>query len=142
MPIVPSGNWVRDLSLFEECLTTRAWSASRADVVIMDGVTGASAAMRASARAGMNCELMSWGYALASAANLHVMLAHPNCTYYEQPQPGELFDYGMIDTVRTGPDGLVRAPSGPGLGLEVDWPAMEARTVHRLACDRQGLGEG
>ena len=29
------------------------------------------------------------------------------------------------------------APSGPGLGLRVDWEAMEDATVHRIA-----VGEG
>lgn len=139
IPIVPSGNWVRDLTLFEECLRTRAWTASRADVVILDGITPAVEAMRMSANAGMNCELMSWGYNLASAANLHVMLSSDNCSYYEQPLPYDLFEYGMVDVIRTRSDGTVEAPPGAGLGLEVDWPAMEARTVRKLVCDRSGV---
>ena len=139
LPIVPSGNWVRDLSLFEDCLATGAWSASRADVVILDGITPACRAMRASADAGMNCELMSWGYTLASAANLHVMLSHPNCTYYEQPLPYDLFEYGMIDVIRPDANGLIHGPNAPGLGLQVDWDAMDARTIVKLVCDRNGV---
>ena len=26
----------------------------------------------------------------------------------------------------------VQAPEGPGLGLELDWKAMEAATIHRI----------
>ncbi len=139
IPIVPSGNWVRDLPLFQECLDTAVWSRSRADVVILDGITPAMEAMRMSARAGINCELMSWGYNLASAANLAVMLANENCTYYEQPLPYDLFEYGMHDVIRTQDDGHVNAPEGPGLGLEVDWPAMESKTIAKLVCDRSGI---
>lgn len=142
IPIVPSGNWVRDLSLFEECLGTRAWSASRADVVILDGVTAAHEAMRLSARAGMNCELMSWGYTLASAANLHVMLANENCSYFEQPLPYDLFEYGMFDVIRTDADGFVAAPHRPGLGYRVDWKAMRQKAVFGLTCDQHGLRVG
>ena len=96
--------------------------------------------MALAAEAGMNCELMSWGYTLASAANLHLMLAHPNCSYYEQPLPYETFEYGMKQVLRTRGDGCVHAPGPPGLGLEVDWPAMQAATVHELACERGAPG--
>ena len=46
----------------------------------------------------------------------------------------------MRQVIRTGPDGHVQAPDSPGLGLEIDWPAMQAATVHELACDRHSLG--
>ena len=81
----------------------------------------------------MNCEVMSWGYSLNSTANLHVMLTTDNCTYYEQSMPLEPYEYGMLDVVRTGPDGYVYAPEKPGLGLDVDWQAMEAATIHHLS---------
>ena len=35
----------------------------------------------------------------------------------------------MKDVIRTQADGYAYAPSGPGLGLEVDWDAMEAATI-------------
>jgi L-alanine-DL-glutamate epimerase-like enolase superfamily enzyme len=139
IPIVPSGNWVQDLSLFEECLRTGAWSRSRTDITIMGGITPALAAMRASRRAGMRCELMSWGYTLAQAANLHVMLAAGNCSYFEQSLPHDLFEYGMHDVIRTDAEGMVTGPSKPGLGVAVDWEAMAARTVYSLTCDRNGV---
>ena len=141
IPIVPSGNWVRDLTLFDECVTTRAWSASRTDVVILDGITPAHEAMEIAARAGLTCELMSWGYTLNSAVNLHLMLGHGNCSYYEQPLPYDLFEYGMQEVIRTGSDGLVHAPTGDGLGLAVDWPAMESKSVLKLTCGRHGVRE-
>ena len=83
----------------------------------------------------MKCEIMSWGYSLVSAANLHLILAHNSCTYFEQSVPCEPYEYGMKDVIRTQPDGCVSAPSGPGLGLEVDWEAMEAATMHSFAVE-------
>jgi L-alanine-DL-glutamate epimerase-like enolase superfamily enzyme len=80
----------------------------------------------------INCEIMSWGTTLISAANLQLMLASLNCTYYEQAVPYEAYEYGMKTVIRTQPDGTVRAPEGPGLGVEIDWEAMEAATIHRF----------
>ncbi len=39
---------------------------------------------------------------------------------------------GMKDVIRTQADGYVYAPRGPGLGVEVDWNAMDAATIHRF----------
>ena len=135
IPIIPSGNWIQDLSLFEEALKTGAWNTTRTDATILGGITPAQKAVSLSAEAGMKCELMSWGYTLPSAANLHLMLGCGHCSYYEQPLPYKTFEYGMHDVLRTASDGYVYAPTGPGLGLAVDWPAMEAATVHRIICD-------
>ena len=35
----------------------------------------------------------------------------------------------MKDVIRAQPDGYAYAPRGPGLGLEVDWDAMEEATI-------------
>jgi L-alanine-DL-glutamate epimerase-like enolase superfamily enzyme len=76
----------------------------------------------------MNVEIQCWGYTLTQAANLHVMLAYRNCTYFEQP-PYEAFEYGSHDVIRTDAEGYVHAPPGNGLGIEVDWAAVEAAAI-------------
>ena len=38
----------------------------------------------------------------------------------------------MHDAIRSDASGYVRAPTKPGLGLDVDWERMEAATLHRL----------
>ena len=139
IPIIPSGNWVQDLSLFGEAIQMGAWNTTRTDATILGGITPAREAVSMSEAAGMRCELMSWGYTLPSAANLHLMLGCGNCSYYEQPLPLETFEYGMRSVIRTQADGHVYAPTEPGLGYDVDWPAMEAATVHQLVCDRDSL---
>jgi L-alanine-DL-glutamate epimerase-like enolase superfamily enzyme len=65
------------------------------------------------------------------------MLGCPNATYYEQPVPYDAYEYGMKDVLRTGRDGYVPAPNGPGLGVEVDWKAMSDATIH-MVCTGQG----
>ena len=97
------------------------------------GFTGGRKAMALVDAERMRCEIMSWGFTLVSAANLHLMLGFDNCTYYEQAVPYDSYEFGMKDVIRTGPDGSVEAPRGPGLGVEIDWDAMDASTIHMLS---------
>ncbi len=132
VPILPSGNWIQDLPAFQHALETGCWSVARTDVTVCGGFTPARKYMSSVEAQGMRCEVMSWGNTLVSAANLHLILGTGLSTYYEQAVPWEPYEYGMRQVIRTGPDGHVVAPSGPGLGVEVDWEAMEAATIHRL----------
>ncbi|MBI3464410.1 MAG: mandelate racemase/muconate lactonizing enzyme family protein [Planctomycetes bacterium] len=132
IPVLPSGNWFQDLASFSAALRSKAWRVARTDVTICGGITPARKAMILAEAAGMNCEVMCWGYTLISTANLQLMLAFPNATYYEQPVPYEAYEYGMKDVIRTQSDGYVSAPRDPGLGVEVDWSAMDAATIYAL----------
>ncbi len=134
IPILPSGNWIQDLPAFSSALNRHAWSAARTDVTVLGGFTQARKALALVEAAGINCEIMSWGPTLISAANLHLMLSFPRCTYYEQVVPYEAYEFGMRDVIRTESDGYVQAPAGPGLGVEVDWKSMEAATLLSFQC--------
>ena len=129
IPIIPSGNWFQDLHSFAAAIQAQAWGRARTDVAMMGGITQTNKAVALTAAAGLKCEIMSWGYSLVSAANFHLMLAHDNCTYFEQSVPCEPYEYGMKDIIRSQPDCYVYSPTSPGLGLEVDWEAMEAATI-------------
>ena len=132
MSILPSGNWFQDLQTFRYALTSGAWSVARTDVTAMGGFTQAQKAMALVESMGMRCEVMAWGFTLASAANFHLMLAHNISDWYEQAVPYPSYEYGMNDVIRTNADGTVDAPSGPGLGLEIDWDAMRKATLHTI----------
>ncbi len=131
--ILPSGNWFQDLHGFKHALTSGAWSVARTDVTVMGGFTQGQKAMALVESMGMRCELMCWGCTLVSAANLHLTLAHDLGHYFEQAVPYDSYEYGMKQVIRTGSDGMVEAPTGPGLGLEIDWQAMEKATIHTLS---------
>ena len=87
IPILPSGNWYMDLMTFNEAIRTKTWRSARTDVHMMGGITQTQKAIALTEAAGINCEIMSWGYSLNSAANLHLMLAHNNCSFYEHSVP-------------------------------------------------------
>ena len=129
IPILPAGNWVLDPRLIELAVTMGCWSAVRVDATVVGGITPGRKVMALAEAHGLDAELQCWGYTLTQAANLHLMLAHRNCTYFEQPVPYPAFEHGVRDVIRTDAEGLVHAPPGPGLGIRVDWEAVEAATV-------------
>jgi L-alanine-DL-glutamate epimerase-like enolase superfamily enzyme len=132
IPILPGGNTVLDLAGVERGLAIGAWSAARIDVTIAGGITPARKIMGLAEAHNTTCELQCWGYTLTQAANLHVMLAFTNCRYFEQPAPYPAFEYGALDVIRPDASGDVGVPDAPGLGIGIDWPAVEAATIARL----------
>ena len=99
------------------------------DATVAGGITQTLKIMSLAEARGMTVELQSWGYTTTQAANLHLMLARSNCTFFEQPVPYPAFEYGFANPIRPGRDGHVRVSDLPGLGVEVDWPAIEAATI-------------
>jgi len=99
------------------------------------GITNCKKAIDLSSAGGLDCEIMSWGYTLVSAANLHLMLSSDNCSYYEQPLPYNNFEFGMKDVLRTSQDGYMYAPTKPGLGMEIDWDKMMSKNIYSITCE-------
>jgi L-alanine-DL-glutamate epimerase-like enolase superfamily enzyme len=100
---------------------------------IGDAVGGITAMRKIGALAesfNRDMESHSYGSTLVQAAHLHYMLSVKNGHYFELPVPSGLLDFGMVDTIKIDPaDGLVHAPSKPGLGYDVDWDAIEKATI-------------
>jgi L-alanine-DL-glutamate epimerase-like enolase superfamily enzyme len=113
-------------------LGSGAWDFVRVDAGISGGITAAKKTAAVAEAMGMRCEIHSFGYTLAQAANLQVMGAITNCRYFEYPMPMGGYGAGMIDEVELEADGTVRIPAKPGLGVEVDWDRMEELTVARF----------
>ena len=112
-------------------ITRKAWDMLRVDAGISGGITGAHKTAVLAEAFGMRCEIHSFGYSLAQAANLQVMCAVKNCRYFEYPMPLNGYDQGMLDAITLGADGEVAVPQKPGLGLDIDWERMDAMTVAR-----------
>ena len=123
--IISAGNTVVELSAMADAIARGAWSRLRCDPSNCGGIAAARSAMALARAHGMKTELQSYGYPLSQAANLHLMLGVAGCSYFEQPVPVEHFEYGCFDPIRIEADGCVRAPDGPGLGLDIDWKQIE-----------------
>jgi L-alanine-DL-glutamate epimerase-like enolase superfamily enzyme len=115
--------------LVADALRDPPWDAVRFDVSFAGGPTAARDLFAVAAEAGLDVELISYGHTVIQAANLHTALAFGRTTYFEQAVPPEPFEHGVRTTIRTGDDGLVHAPDGPGLGIEIDDRAVEQATI-------------
>lgn len=129
VPIIAAGNTWLDLQMIAQAIRLDCWSAVRVDATICGGITPIRKIMALAEASGMNVEVQCWGYTLTQAANLQVMLAFANCTYFEQPAPYPAFEYGSVDVIRTDREGYVHAPEGLGLGVRVDWEAVKKATI-------------
>ena len=129
VPIIAAGNTWLDLQQLEHAVRGDFWSALRVDATICGGITPIRKIMGLAEANGMTVEVQCWGYTLTQAANLHVMLAYRNCTYFEQPVPYPAFEYGATNVIRTDKEGYVHAPDGPGLGIGIDWAAVKKATI-------------
>ena len=138
IPIIANGNWILDARLIEHVIDADCWTDVRVDTTVGGGVTPMQKIMAVAAAHGMNVEIQSWGYTLTQAANLHVMLGHENCDFFEQPVPYSAFEYGSLDVIRTDSEGYVHGPEGPGLGIRTDWAAMERAAVLIYEVNRPG----
>ena len=125
LDVICGGNSLPSVQLIEFALEAGAWDRSRFDVTGIGGFTGAGEVAEVTRAHGKTCEVQSWGYTLTQAANLHFMLAHPNCTYFEQGTPLEKYEFGARQVIRPDAGGLVRPSDLPGLGIEMDWDRLE-----------------
>ncbi len=140
VPILPAGDAIWDPRLLADVLREPPWDAVRFDVSFAGGPTAARRLLAVAGEAGLDAELTSYGHSVIQAANLHVSLACARTSFFEQAVPVEVYEHGVRTPIRTGPDGLVRAPNGPGLGVEVDLQAWDAVTIGVAEAGGNGAG--
>lgn len=133
--ILPAGNWLIDRHQIAQGIAAGAWDRVRTDVFSCGGITPARDIAALAASHNMPIEVQCWGYSLSQAANLHLILASSHATYFEQPVPYAPFEHGVHTPIRTGADGATTVPAGPGLGVELDWPAIERATSVRFSVE-------
>lgn len=133
VPILPAGDALWQPELLAHVLKSEPFDAVRFDVSFVGGPTPALRLFEVASRAGLDVELISYGHTVIQAADLQMALAMGRTTYFEQAVPVEPFEHGVLDVLRTGRDGLVVAPHGPGLGIGLDEEAVDRIAFERLA---------
>jgi L-alanine-DL-glutamate epimerase-like enolase superfamily enzyme len=104
----------------------------RGDVAVKGGITALLKTAHLAEAFGMNYEIHHGGNSLNNWANLHVILAIKNTTYFEVLLPSEMQKYGIIDDLAPDANGMIHAPSEPGLGAKIDFDLIKAKTVEVL----------
>ena len=81
----------------------------------------------------MNYEIHHGGNSLNNVANLHVIMAIRNTEMFEVLLPDGAQKYGLVEHITVDGDGMVHAPSAPGLGDEIDFPLIESKKLFVLS---------
>lgn len=129
VPVLPAGYALGDYHQVADALLDPPWTACRSEIASTQGITGLLRLMALADSAGMNLEPVTYGSAFYAMAGLHVILSQTNASYHEIAYPMAEWEYGVTNPARPDADGLVSAPAAPGLGLELDWAALESMTT-------------
>ena len=76
----------------------------------------------------MNYEIHHSGNSLNNLANLHLALAIPNTTWFEVLLPDGAHRYGLAEEFHPDKNGMLHAPTGPGLGAKIDFDLIKRKT--------------
>lgn len=110
-----------------ECISTRVVDRVRADVSWTGGVTGVIKTARLAEAFGVNCEIHTALMHPLELVNLHCCAAVANCDFFELLIPESSFDFGLAEPIQI-VDGIAHLPSGPGLGIDLDWDLIDRAT--------------
>jgi L-alanine-DL-glutamate epimerase-like enolase superfamily enzyme len=108
---------------FREILEKKAYDIIQPDVTRSGGYIAVRKIGGMAESVGVKCVPHIFGFGLIAAANLQMIGALSNCEWMESPFfPREFYLTKQLMT----PDreGFVEIPQGPGLGIELDWEAI------------------
>lgn len=138
-PVIGAGNSILSTYQIEQSLKLDVFHHARVDTTYVGGITKTLEVMKIANKFNKNTELQSWSYPLGQAANLHIMLSHKNCDYFEQVVPLEDHEHGAKTFIRTDHKGEVTVNPDPGLGIQVDWETVNRDWYSYLKLDQSGL---
>ena len=110
----------------------RATDFLRGDVAVKGGITSCLKTAHLAEAFRMNYEVHHGGNSLNNVANLHLIMAIPNCEYFEVLLPDGAQKHGLVEDIIVDGDGLVHAFDGPGLGAAIDFDLIERNRVATL----------
>ena len=110
----------------------RATDFLRGDVAVKGGITSCLKTAHLAEAFRMNYEVHHGGNSLNNVANLHLILAIPNCEYFEVLLPDAVQKHGLVEEIVVDGEGLVHAFDDPGLGAQIDFDLIERNKVATL----------
>lgn len=104
-----------------------AFDIARGDVHMKEGITGLRKAAGMADLLGFDLEIHAINQPLLDVANLHVAMSIANCRWSETFHP--IYYRGLKgDPLAIDADGYKHLPTGPGLGVELDWDWIDDNT--------------
>ena len=129
VPIANGEVRVRGLRDYAEMVRHGAVDIVRCAADVQGGLTTLRKAGALAESFSRRLEPRSYGTTLVQAVHLHWSLSTSICAFFEVPEPKGWLDFGMVTTIEPDADGYVEAPPGPGLGITIDWDAIDNATV-------------
>jgi len=133
IPILATEYPIGGLDSYIPWITERATDFLRGDVAVKGGITTLVKTAHLAEAFRMNFETHHGGNSLNNVANLHVIMAIRNTEFFEVLLPDAMQKYGLAQDITVDRDGLVHAPTGPGLGAEIDFELIERKKLGVLS---------
>ena len=133
IPILATEYAPGGFTAFAPWLVARATDFLRGDVAVKGGISSLVKSAHLAEGFHMNFEIHHGGNSLNNVANLHVIMAIKNCEYFEVLLPAAAQKYGLIEDIEVDRQGLVHAPTGPGLGARIDFDLIERQKTAVLS---------
>ena len=127
IPILATEYTPGGLTAYAPWILARATDFLRGDVAVKGGITACMKTAHLAEAFHMNYEVHHGGNSLNNFANLHIIMAIANTEFFEVLQPDGAQKYGLAQEIEVDADGLVHAPTAPGLGAEIDFELIEAK---------------
>ncbi|HBO15701.1 MAG TPA: mandelate racemase [Porticoccaceae bacterium] len=104
----------------------------RGDPAIKGGLTSCLKTAHTAETFHMNYEVHHGGNSLTNVANMHLIMAIRNCEYFEVLLPDSAQKHGLVVDIEVDKYGMIHAPTGSGLGVEIDFDLIEHNKVMEL----------
>ena len=129
IPIMATEYPAAGLDAYAPWVMERATDFLRGDVAVKGGITTLVKTAHLAEAFHLNYELHHGGNSLNNFANLHVIMAIQNTEFFEVLLPAGSQKYGLLNDLQVDRDGMVHAPTSPGLGAEIDFELIKRKTL-------------
>ncbi len=129
IPIMATEYPIAGFDAYAPWILERATDYLRGDVAVKGGITTLLKTAHLAEAFGMNLEVHHGGNSLNNVANLHVLMAIRNTEFFEVLLPDNAQKYGLVQDIVVDANGMVQAPTGAGLGAEIDFDLVQAKTT-------------
>jgi L-alanine-DL-glutamate epimerase-like enolase superfamily enzyme len=128
IPIMATEFPAGGLDTYPIWLTERATDYLRGDIPNKGGLTTMLKTAHLAEAFNLKYEIHHSGNSLNNLANLHLCMAIRNTTMFEVLLPDGAHKYGMAKELQIDKEGLLHAPTGAGLGAEIDFDLIKRKT--------------
>ncbi len=133
IPIMATEYPAGGLDAYAPWIKERATDFLRGDVAVKGGITTLMKTAHLAEAFHLNYEVHHGGNSLNNFANLHVLMALQNTEFFEVLLPSASQKYGLIQDIEIDTNGMVHAPTEPGLGASIDFDLIKRKILGVLS---------